>query len=84
MLRNIDGQDVIDMTEAVIKKDKNGMLLTAGAVVAGAVINVKLPKTSPIRKSIVKLSTVARQVGKSAIHFAKNKTFGKVVKLVKK
>lgn len=83
MLRNIDGQDVIDMTEAVIKKDKNGMLLTAGAVVAGAVINVKLPKTSPIRKSIVKLSTVARQVGKSAIHFANNKTFGKVVKIVK-
>lgn len=83
MLRNIDGQDVIDMTEAVIKKDKNGMLLTAGAVVAGAVVNVKLPKTSPIRKSIVKLSTVARQVGKSAIHFANNKTFGKVVKIVK-
>ncbi|WP_314199350.1 AHH domain-containing protein [Capnocytophaga sputigena] len=83
MLRNIDGQDVIDMTEAVIKKDKNGMLLTAGAVVAGAVVNVKLPKTSPIRKSIVKLSTVARQVGKSTIYFAKNKTFGKVVKLAK-
>ena len=83
MLRNIDGQDVIDMTEAVIKKDKNAMLLTAGAVLAGAVVNVKLPKTSPFRKSIVKLSTVARQVGKSTIYFAKNKTFGKVVKLTK-
>jgi Uncharacterized protein conserved in bacteria len=83
ILKNIDGQDVIDMTEAVIKKDKNGILLTTGTIVAGTVVNVKIPKTSPIRKSFAKLSTIARQAGKSAIHFAKNKTFGKVLKLVK-
>lgn len=83
ILKNIDGQDVIDMTEAVIKKDKNGMLLTAGTIVAGAVVNIKIPKTSPIRKSFAKLSTIARQAGKSAIHFTKNKVFGQVVTLVK-
>lgn len=83
IVRNIDGQDVVDMTEAVVKRDKNGMLLTAGAIVAGAIVDIKLPKTSPIRKSITKLSTIAQQVGKSAVHFTRNKVFGKIVKLVK-
>lgn len=83
MVRNIDRQDVVDMTEAVVKRDKNGMLLTAGVIVAGAIVDIKLPKTSPIRKSITKLSTIAQKVSKSTIHFARNKVFGRVTKLVK-
>lgn len=83
MAKNIDPQDIVDMAEAVIKKDKNGILMTAGIIAAGAIMDIKLPKTSPIRKATIKLSTAAKQVTRTAMHFTKNKVFGKIVKLVK-
>lgn len=83
MAKNIDPQDIVDMAEAVIKKDKKGMLMTAGIIAAGAIMDIKLPKTSPIRKATIKLSTAAKQVSRTAMHFTRNKVFGKIVKLVK-
>ena len=81
--KNIDPQDVVDVTEAIIKKDKDALLLNAGIIAAGAVVDIKLPKTNPIRRGMVKLSTFAKQAGKTVIHFTKNKAFGKVVQVVK-
>ena len=81
--KNIDPQDVVDVAEAIIKKDKDAFLLNAGIIAAGAVVDIKLPKTNPIRRGVVKLSTFAKQAGKTVIHFTKNKAFGKVVQVVK-
>lgn len=81
--KNIDPQDVVDVAEAIIKKDKDALLLNAGIIAAGAVVDIKKPKTNPIRRGVVKLSTFAKQAGKTVIHFTKNKAFGKVVQVVK-
>ena len=81
--KNIDPQDVVDVAEAIIKKDKDALLLNASIIAAGAVVDIKKPKTNPIRRGVVKLSTFAKQASKTVIHFTKNKAFGKVVQVVK-
>jgi hypothetical protein len=53
------------------------------AINAAFVLAPKALQSKPARKLAKKLSNVARQVGKTAIHITKNKTFGKVVKLAK-
>lgn len=81
--KNIDPQDVVDVAEAIIKKDKDALLLNASIIAAGAVVDIKKPKTNPIRRGVVKLSTFAKQASKTVIHFTKNKAFGEVVQVVK-
>lgn len=79
----------MDMYEGIRDEDTEKTKESAKTLAEEVAINaafILVPKalqSKPARKLAKKLSNVARQVGKTAIHFAKNKTFGKVVKLVK-
>ena len=64
-------------------KESAKILAEEVAINAAFILAPKVLKSKPARILAKKLSNVTKQVGKTAIHFTKNKTFGKVIKLVK-
>lgn len=83
----------LDIYEGIRDDDANKAKESAKTLAEEVAINAafimapklvpKILKSKPARILAKKLSNVAKQVGKTAIHFAKNKTFGKVIRLVK-
>lgn len=64
-------------------KEGGKTLVKEVAINAAFIFAPKILKSNPARKLTKKLSEVAIKVGKPFVHFAKNKVFGRVTKLVK-
>jgi hypothetical protein len=64
-------------------KEGGKTLVKEVSINAAFIFAPKILKSKPARKLTKKLSEVAIKVGKPFVHFAKNKVFGKIVKLVK-